>query len=93
MLALIAPGQGSQSSEMLTSWTVDSDSKNLLNQWSTEIDLDLLYLGTAAKADEITDTANAQPLIVATSLLAAHALDEKKLHVVVGRSVLAMLCA
>ena len=87
MLALIAPGQGSQSSDMLTSWTVDSDCKNLLNQWSTEIDLDLLYLGTAAKADEITDTANAQPLIVATSLLAAHALDVNNLHVVSGHSV------
>ena len=87
MLALIAPGQGSQSIEMLTSWIVDSDSKNLLNQWSKHIDLDLLYLGTAAKADEITDTANAQPLIVATSLLAAHALDVKKLHVVSGHSI------
>ncbi len=87
MLALIAPGQGSQKTDMLTSWTVDSDSKNLLNQWSKEIDLDLLHLGTAAKADEITDTANAQPLILATSLLAARALGIQNMHVVSGHSV------
>jgi [acyl-carrier-protein] S-malonyltransferase len=50
--------------------------------------LDLLHLGTNADADEIKDTANAQPLIVATSLLGAHALAMKNLlFITSGHSV------
>jgi [acyl-carrier-protein] S-malonyltransferase len=44
-------------------------------------------LGTTADADEIKDTANAQPLIVATSLLGAHALDLNDFAVTSGHSV------
>jgi [acyl-carrier-protein] S-malonyltransferase len=52
------------------------------------IDLDLLHLGTAADADEIRDTAHAQPLIVAAGLLSAHALDlEGNFLFVAGHSV------
>jgi len=87
MLALIAPGQGSQSPGMLNSWIQDPASLSLLNKWSTDIDLDLVRLGTTADADEIKDTANAQPLIVATSLLAAHALAVKDVAVTSGHSV------
>ncbi len=74
MLAIIAPGQGAQTPGMLTPWLSSEQSKTLLNSWSEIIGLDLLRLGTTADADEIKDTANAQPLIVATGLLAAHAL-------------------
>jgi [acyl-carrier-protein] S-malonyltransferase len=49
--------------------------------------LDLLHLGTNADADEIKDTANAQPLIVATSLLGAHALGIKQFAFTSGHSV------
>jgi [acyl-carrier-protein] S-malonyltransferase len=49
--------------------------------------LDLVHLGTEADADEIKDTANAQPLIVATSLLGAHALGIKNFAVTSGHSV------
>ena len=87
MLALIAPGQGSQTPGMLNSWIEDPTSKSFLMKWSADIDLDLVRLGTAADADEIKDTANAQPLIVATSLLAAHALGIKEFAVVSGHSV------
>ncbi|CAB4717638.1 MAG: acyltransferase domain-containing protein [Actinobacteria bacterium] len=87
MLALIAPGQGSQSPGMLNSWIQDPASLSLLNKWSTDIDLDLVRLGTTADADEIKDTANAQPLIVAASLLAAHALAVKDVAVTSGHSV------
>ena len=87
MLALIAPGQGSQTPGMLNSWIVDSSTKNLLSAWSKEIDLDLVHLGTTADADEIKDTANAQPLIVATSLLAVHALALDNIAVTSGHSV------
>jgi [acyl-carrier-protein] S-malonyltransferase len=87
MLALIAPGQGSQTPGMLNSWIVDSSTKNLLSAWSKEIDLDLVHLGTTADAYEIKDTANAQPLIVATSLLAVHALALDNVAVTSGHSV------
>jgi len=51
------------------------------------IDLDLIGLGTKADADEIKDTANAQPLIVAASLLGAHALGIKSFAYTSGHSV------
>ena len=87
MLAIIAPGQGSQTPGMLNSWIADPLLKELLISWSDAIGLDLVHLGTVADADEIKDTANAQPLIVATSLLAAHALGIKNFTVTSGHSV------
>ncbi|MCF8553050.1 MAG: ACP S-malonyltransferase [Candidatus Planktophila sp.] len=87
MLAIIAPGQGSQIPGMLNSWIADPLLKELLISWSDAIGLDLVHLGTIADADQIKDTANAQPLIVATSLLGAHALGIKKFAVTSGHSV------
>ena len=87
MLAIIAPGQGSQTPEMLNSWIANPELKLLVESWSQSIDLDLLRLGTTADADEIKDTSNAQPLIVATSLLAAHALGLGHCAVTSGHSV------
>jgi len=72
---------------MLNSWIQDPALKELLVQWSNSIDLDLLHLGTVADAEEIKDTANAQPLIVAASLLGAHALGIKNFAVTSGHSV------
>jgi [acyl-carrier-protein] S-malonyltransferase len=72
---------------MLNSWIADPLLKELLISWSDAIGLDLVHLGTVADADEIKDTANAQPLIVATSLLAAHALGIKNFTVTSGHSV------
>jgi [acyl-carrier-protein] S-malonyltransferase len=87
VLAIIAPGQGSQTPGMLNSWIQDPSLKEQIISWSDAIGLDLLHLGTNADADEIKDTANAQPLIVATSLLAAHALGIKQFAVTSGHSV------
>ena len=87
MLAIIAPGQGSQTPGMFNSWIQDPLLKALLVSWSDAIGLDLLHLGTAADAEEIKDTANAQPLIVAASLLGAHALGVKNFAVTSGHSV------
>jgi [acyl-carrier-protein] S-malonyltransferase len=72
---------------MLNSWIADPSLKELLISWSDAIGLDLVHLGTEADADEIKDTANAQPLIVATSLLGAHALGIKNFAVTSGHSV------
>lgn len=88
MLALVAPGQGAQTPGMLTPWIEDSSAKNLLIEWSAAIDLDLVRLGTTADAEEIKDTANAQPLIVAAGLLGARALSkENSFAFVAGHSV------
>ena len=88
MLAIIAPGQGAQTPGMLAPWIEDSESKDLLIQWSDAIDLDLVHLGVHADADEIKDTANAQPLIVAAGLLSARALNlDGRFSFVAGHSV------
>jgi [acyl-carrier-protein] S-malonyltransferase len=88
VLAIIAPGQGSQTPGMLTSWIQDTDAKDLLKQWSDAIDLDLIHLGTSADETEIKETENAQPLIVAAGLLSARALGaDGKYACVAGHSV------
>jgi [acyl-carrier-protein] S-malonyltransferase len=87
MLAFIAPGQGAQTPGMLEPWLSDPAAKELVAHWSAQIDLDLLRLGTTAGADEIKDTANAQPLIVAAGLLGARALGSAKIAIVAGHSV------
>ncbi len=86
MLALLFPGQGSQTPGMLAPWLND-ETKKIVATWSLHIDLDLERLGTTASADEIKDTANAQPLIVAAGLLGAQALALNKFSVVAGHSV------
>ena len=87
MLAIIAPGQGAQTPGMLTALIEDAENKALLAEWSKAIDLDLVRLGTTADADEIKDTANAQPLIVAAGLLGFQALANEKFSHVAGHSV------
>jgi [acyl-carrier-protein] S-malonyltransferase len=72
---------------MFNSWVTNPVFHELLSQWSMRIDLDLIGLGTKADADEIKDTANAQPLIVAASLLGAHALGIKNFEYTSGHSV------
>ncbi len=90
MLAIIAPGQGAQTPGMLAPWIEDGESKELLIQWSDAIGLDLVHLGVHADAEEIKDTAHAQPLIVAAGLLSARALNLNSRHTfsfVAGHSV------
>ncbi|WP_307793178.1 ACP S-malonyltransferase [Amycolatopsis sp. MtRt-6] len=67
--AVLAPGQGSQAPGMFTPWLDLDGARERVAQWSDRAGLDLLRLGTEADADEIQDTAIAQPLIVALSLL------------------------
>jgi [acyl-carrier-protein] S-malonyltransferase len=88
VLAIIAPGQGSQTPGMLNAWIENPAQRELLSTWSESIGLDLIHLGTTADADEIKDTANAQPLIVAAGLLSEHALGlAGKFSVTAGHSV------
>ncbi|WNG84965.1 ACP S-malonyltransferase [Mycobacterium sp. ITM-2016-00316] len=79
MLALLAPGQGSQTPGMLTSWLELPGAADRLNVWSEISGLDLARLGTTATAEEITDTAVTQPLVVAATLLAHEELTKRGL--------------
>jgi [acyl-carrier-protein] S-malonyltransferase len=59
---------------MLTPWLELPGVADWLGEFSDVAGLDLVRLGTTADADEIRDTAIAQPLLVATALLTARAL-------------------
>lgn len=90
MLAIVAPGQGSQSSGFLTPWLEVTFAKELISKWSDEISLDLNRLGTAADNDEIKATEFAQPLLVAGGLIGASSLfngDESSISYLSGHSV------
>ena len=92
MIALLAPGQGSQTPGMLAEWLNLPGAADRIGRWSQISGLDLALLGTTATAEEITDTAVTQPLVVATTLLAHAALAERGLPaadvtVVAGHSV------
>ncbi|GGS40893.1 ACP S-malonyltransferase [Actinokineospora fastidiosa] len=77
MIALLAPGQGSQTPGMLSSWLELPGAAARLAEFSEVTGLDLARLGTTADAEEIKDTAITQPLIVAATLLAHEALAER----------------
>jgi [acyl-carrier-protein] S-malonyltransferase len=73
---------------MLRSWLEDSQIQSMAQEISEAISLDITRLGTTADADEIKDTANAQPLIVAAGLMSAHILGAHgKFSYVAGHSV------
>ncbi|MCW5249063.1 MULTISPECIES: ACP S-malonyltransferase [unclassified Streptomyces] len=74
MLVLVAPGQGAQTPGFLTDWLALPGAADRVAAWSDAIGLDLAHYGTKADADEIRDTAVAQPLLVAAGLLSASAL-------------------
>ncbi|QUR68047.1 ACP S-malonyltransferase [Mycobacterium spongiae] len=79
MIALLAPGQGSQTEGMLSPWLELPGAADRITSWSKASGLDLARLGTTASTDEITDTAIAQPLIVAATLLAHQEMTRRGL--------------
>lgn len=87
VLAILAPGQGSQTPAMLTPWLELPGAREQIRWFSALTSLDLLHLGTAAGADEIKDTAVTQPLIVALGLVAAAQLNLDDIGVTAGHSV------
>jgi [acyl-carrier-protein] S-malonyltransferase len=74
VLVIVAPGQGAQTPGFLSPWLEDPAFAERLNWLSAVCGLDLAHYGSAADAETIRDTAIAQPLIVASGLLAALAL-------------------
>ncbi len=87
MLVLVAPGQGSQTPGFLTEWLERPGAADRVAAWSDAIGLDLAHYGTKADAEEIRDTAVAQPLLVAAGLLSASALGDINPGAVAGHSV------
>jgi [acyl-carrier-protein] S-malonyltransferase len=74
VIVVACPGQGSQTPGFLTPWLTDDESRSLLERYSDVSGVDLVEHGTRSDAETIRDTAIAQPLIVAASLLALRAL-------------------
>jgi [acyl-carrier-protein] S-malonyltransferase len=77
---------------MLADWLNLPGAGDQIDRWSQITGLDLIRLGTTANAEEITDTAITQPLVVATTLLAHAALADRGLPaladtIVAGHSV------
>ena len=77
MLIITAPGQGAQTPGFLAPWLEVPGVAERLGAASELAGCDLIRYGTTAGADEIRDTAIAQPLLVAAALAAAGALAEK----------------
>lgn len=77
MIVIACPGQGSQTPGFLTEWMQTPEDREFLEDVSREIGVDLVTHGTESDADTIRDTAVAQPLIVAASLLAWRALERR----------------
>jgi [acyl-carrier-protein] S-malonyltransferase len=77
---------------MLAAWLELPGAAERIAAWSEIAGLDLAALGTTASAEEITDTAVTQPLVVAATLLAHEELTRRGLvdgknAVVAGHSV------
>ena len=93
MLVIVAPGQGAQTPGFLTPWLEDPVFASRFDWLATVAGLDLAHYGTEADAETIRDTAIAQPLLVATGLVAAldlfpHPADAfQRIGAVAGHSV------
>lgn len=71
MLVIVAPGQGAQTPGFLQPWLEDATFASRFDWLSTVAGIDLAHYGTQADADAIRRTEIAQPLLVATGLVAA----------------------
>ena len=74
ILLVAAPGQGAQTPAFLAPWLELPGVAEHLGTWSELAGCDMIRYGTTAGADEIRDTAVAQPLLVAAALAAADLL-------------------
>ncbi|EYR64924.1 ACP S-malonyltransferase [Actinotalea ferrariae CF5-4] len=74
MLAIVCPGQGSQTPGFLSPWLDLPGVREQVEGLSDAAGVDLVRHGTESDAETIRDTAVAQPLIVAASLVALRVL-------------------
>jgi [acyl-carrier-protein] S-malonyltransferase len=93
VLVIVAPGQGAQTPGFLEPWLEDPTFAARFDWLATVAGLDLAHYGTAADAETIRETQIAQPLLVATGLVAAlqlfpHPADAfQQIGAVAGHSV------
>jgi [acyl-carrier-protein] S-malonyltransferase len=71
VLVIVAPGQGAQTPGFLQPWLEDPRFASRFDWLSTVAGIDLAHYGTQADAETIRETQIAQPLLVATGLVAA----------------------
>jgi [acyl-carrier-protein] S-malonyltransferase len=76
VLIFTAPGQGAQIPGFLSPWLEIPGLAEQLGAWSELAGRDLIRLGSTGSAEEITDTAVAQPLLVAAAIAVAGLLGE-----------------
>ncbi|GAA1754861.1 ACP S-malonyltransferase [Pseudarthrobacter sulfonivorans] len=79
MLAIVCPGQGSQTPGFLAPWLELPSVAGQLASLSEIAGIDLTVHGTTSDEETIKDTAVAQPLIVAAGLVAAKSLFDVEL--------------
>lgn len=77
MIAILCPGQGAQKPGLLNDWLDLDGVRDHVATLSEAAGLDLLHYGTEADEETIRDTAVAQPLIVATGLIAGRLLRDQ----------------
>jgi len=91
VLAIVCPGQGSQTPGFLAPWLELPSVAGQLASLSEIAGLDLTAHGTTSDEETIKDTAVAQPLIVAAGLVAAKSLFDVELSslpvILAGHSV------
>jgi len=71
VLVIVAPGQGAQTPGFLAPWLEDPVFADRMHWLSAVAGMDLAAHGTESDADTLRDTAVAQPLLVASGLVAA----------------------
>ncbi|MDQ3104525.1 MAG: acyltransferase domain-containing protein [Actinomycetota bacterium] len=71
MLVIVAPGQGAQTPGFLTPWLEDPVFEDRMHWLSAVAGINLARHGSTSDETSIRDTAVAQPLLVASSLVAA----------------------
>ncbi|MGB7448095.1 MAG: acyltransferase domain-containing protein [Ornithinimicrobium sp.] len=74
MLAIVAPGQGSQSPGFLAPWLELPGFRDRMDWLGAVAGMNLVEHGTTSDADTIKDTAVAQPLLVGSGLISLLAL-------------------
>ncbi|NKR39983.1 acyltransferase domain-containing protein [Rhodococcus hoagii] len=72
-----SPGSGLSDTRHAQPWLDLPGAHDRVTLWSKASGLDLVRLGTTATAEEITDTAVTQPLVVAAALLAYEELERR----------------
>ncbi|MFF2843849.1 ACP S-malonyltransferase [Paenarthrobacter sp. NPDC057981] len=91
MLAIVCPGQGSQTPGFLAPWLELPSVEGQVAALSEIAGIDLKAHGTTSDEETIKDTAVAQPLIVAAGLVAAQSLFDVELStlpvILAGHSV------